>query len=192
MTTINPALGSISTATKDTSNSDTSKKMSALLDEMTGTDSVQKATPAAAQTSYLLDLSPQAQAYLGQKNAAASSASDDSFILSDAQRKQISDIIAKYKDEPFTKETYDKIEAELDLIGLSPSTLAIKDHARTINPTMMLLDALNGTNASLNSALTGMQSSQASSDQKKDNYVKSLLDEWSGISTTIGEEDSET
>ena len=191
MTTINPALNGAVPSTKDTSNSTSSKKMSAMLDEMTGSDTVAKATGKAAQNSYFLDLSPQAQAFLEQKNSRATGG-DGTFILSDKQKQQISDVIAKYKDEPFTKETYEKIETELEALGLSPDILAIRDKARNVNTTMMLLDALNGANPDgLNSSLTGVKPDQTTSDQKKENYIKSLLTEWGDISTTIDAEESD-
>ena len=195
MTTINNAVNTVFNSLKDSTGSTTSNSMSALLDEMTGTKSVQQATKSAAQSSYLLDLSPEAQAFLNQSKGSspATNALDGNFILTTKQQKQISDVLAKYADEPFTKETYDKIEAELDSLGLSPDALAIKDKARGVNTTSMLLAALNGTGDANQDIFGKMKADNAATDEqlqtKKENYTKLLLGKWSDLSTTIDADD---
>lgn len=192
MTTITNAVNTVFSSLKDSTSSTSSNTTSALLDEMTGTQSVQQATKAAAQSSYLLDLSPEAQAFLKTGASGSKNPWDENFILTTKQQRAISEVIAKYADEPFTKETYDRIEAELDTLGLSPDALAIKDKARSINTTSMLLSALNGTNSDLGQALVGNGSGNVTPEQsqtKKDNYIKLVLGKWSDISTTIDADD---
>lgn len=190
MTTINTAATNLYSSLKDSSNSAASKSnTSALLDALTGSNSVSQATKTAAESSYTLDLSPEAQQFLSQNGSGSVNALNGNFILTKKQEAQIAEVIAKYKEEPFTKETYDKMEAELDELGLSPQALAIKDKARGINTTSMLLAALNGTGGDLNQSLLGGGASEEQSQTKKDNYVKTILGKWSDISTTIDDAD---
>lgn len=190
MTTINTAASNLYSSLKDSSNSAASQSnTSALLDAMTGSKSVVQATKTAAESSYTLDLSPEAQQFLSQNGSGSVKALDGNFILTKKQEAQIAEVIAKYKDEPFTKETYDQMEEELDALGLSPQALAIKDKARGINTTSMLLAALNGTGGDLNQTLLSGGVSEEQSQTKKDNYVKTILGKWSDVSTTIDDAD---
>lgn len=67
MTTINTAASNLYSSLKDSSNSAASQSnTSALLDAMTGSKSVVQATKTAAESSYTLDLSPEAQQFLSQ------------------------------------------------------------------------------------------------------------------------------
>lgn len=186
MTTVNNAANTVFNSLKDSTNPNSAKTTSALLDEMTGTKSVQQASKLAQQSSYLLDLSPEAQAFMGQSPNTSSAAQSLSgnFILNSKQQKQIFDVLTQFKDEPFTKETYDKIDAALDKLGLSADALAIKDKARGINTTSMLLAALNGTGGELSQNLLSTPNDEQMQ-TKKDNYVKNVLAKWSDISTTI-------
>lgn len=188
MSTItNNAANTIFTSLNNSSANQSKQTGSALLDELTGSNSVQQAAKTATKGSYLLDLSPEAQAFLNTSGGSTASSSanawKNNFILTSKQQSEINSVIAKYKDAPFTKETYYQMEAELDDLGLSPEALAIKDKARGLNTTSMLLAALNGTGGDLNQSLLGNSSEQ--SQTKKDNYVKTLLGKWSDISTTI-------
>ncbi len=188
MTTINNAANQVFSSLKDSTNPNTAKTTSALLDEMTGTNTVQQVSKLATQSSYLLDLSPDAQAFLGQsKGSGVPNALNGNFILNSKQQQQIFDVLTKFKDEPFTAETYAKIDAELDKLGLSADALAIKDKARGINTTSMLLAALNGTGGDLSQNLLAPNDEQVKT--KKDNYVKNVLAKWSDISTTIDADD---
>lgn len=187
MTTItNNAANSMFTSLNNNSANQSKQTGSALLDELTGSNSVQQATKTVTKGSYLLDLSPEAQAFLntsgGSTASSGANAWKNNFILTSKQQSEINSVIAKYKDAPFTKETYYQMEAELDDLGLSPEALAIKDKARGLNTTSMLLAALNGS-GDINQSLLSNSSEQ--SQTKKDNYVKTLLGKWSDISTTI-------
>lgn len=195
MTTINTAANGIFTSLKDsgTSSSTAQQAGNALLNTLTGSPSDQQTGKTSNEKAFLLDLSPEAQSFLNPSDSSSANGAMTqlykNFILTSKQQKQIDDVIAKYKDEPFTKETYYKIEAELDDLGLSPEALAIKDKARSVNTTSMLLDALNGTGGDLSQSLLGGTDDEQSQ-TKKDNYVKVLLEKWSDISTTIDDEPS--
>ena len=195
MTTINTSANSIFTSLKDagTSSSTAQQANNALLNTLTGNQSGQQTGKASNENAFLLDLSPEAQSFLNPSDSSSASGAMTqlykNFILTSKQQKQIDDVLAKYKDEPFTKETYYKIEAELDDLGLSPEALAIKDKARSINTTSMLLDALNGNGGDVSQSLLGGTDDEQSQ-TKKDNYVKMLLGKWSDISTTIDDNPS--
>lgn len=192
MTTINSLASSLYDSLKDSNSSNTSKSTNPLLNELNGTGSAIKTASTQAQSSYVLDLSPEALAALERMGNAGSTSHSyaENFILTDAQKQQIEAVLAKYKDAPFTEETYQKIEAELDALGLSPDILAMKDKARNINTTSMLISALDGASGGdgLAQALGGVRNNEDTSQTKKDNYLSSLLAKWSDISTTIDTE----
>lgn len=133
--------------------------------------------------SYLLDLSPEAQAYLsksgllGNGNASGSSG-EDSFTLTAQQQKKLNEIIAKYKDVPMDENSYAQLAKELKSAGISPEQLSAQEQINSINPTGMLLDALNG--------IDNTQAIAAKPEElkkKADNYLKSILQQWQDIST---------
>ena len=94
----------------------------------------------AASDAYLLDLSPDAQKYLQTQQTAANAG----FNLSSEQTKTISDILQKYKDEPQTQETFNKIQDDLNAAGLSPERLSQLEKTQSFDATSILIKALNG------------------------------------------------
>lgn len=137
------------------------------------------ATTPSLSSAYSLDLSPQAQNYLNQSMATGST--NGSFVLSQADEQKISDILDKYKDAPFTQDTYNKILADLKEAGLAPDQLAAKDEVKTFNATQTLLDALNGKDT----PITTPASAQEESQKKASNYVQGILQDWKSISTQV-------
>jgi hypothetical protein len=136
---------------------------------------------------YLLDLSPQAQLYLasnGQQNASSSStlSGSQSFLLKPDQKQTIADIIARYKDAPFTQETFNQLQDDLEKEGLGAQQLAMIDNAKSFNPTQILVDALAGRSSSF-SGTASTQSQQG----KIDNFMQDIVKQWRAISTTADE-----
>lgn len=137
----------------------------------------------------LVDLSQQAQNFLagiggGNNNTTPAG---NGFILNSADQKKIDDILAKYKDAPFTQDTYNKIQDDLKAAGLSPDLLAAKDMARNLNPTSILLNALNGDDNSFNfSDMFNPESEQANANQ----FMQQIMQKWQSISTTAGAADT--
>lgn len=133
-------------------------------------------------SSYMLDLSEQAKAYLlEQENKAKESAlgtATDSFTLNSVEQKQLRDIIAQYKNAPLTQETFDLIQEELTAKGIGAEQLAAKEQVNSFNATQLFLDALNGTQTALSSEQIG-----ASAQTKKENYLTDIIEYWAGIST---------
>lgn len=147
------------------------------------------ADPSNYSAAYLLDLSPEAQKYLSSSPQAASSTlpgQQQSFTLTAAQREQINQILEKYKDQPFTQETFNKIQDELTQAGLGPQQMSMIDKATSFNPTQILIDALTGR--SNNQSSTSDQTQQA----KVDNYLQQIVGQWKSISTTVNEDGSAT
>lgn len=138
-------------------------------------------------SSYLLNLSKEAQDYIASLSAAAGTTSsstgsgDEKFVLSAKQQATINSILANYKDAPYTQETYQAIQSDLADAGLSTDALAAKEKVRSINPTQMFLTMLNGGDSK--SVLPAV--SDESLKKKSDNYMDSIIDQWSKMSTTI-------
>ncbi len=131
---------------------------------------------------YTLDLSPAAQQYLaGNPTSASSSISsaNKGFVLSSKQREEVSEIIAKYKDQPFTQDTYNKIQDDLNAAGLSPQKLSMIDKATSFNPTQILVSALTGKPAS-----NASDTSDAAQQTKSTNFMQQIMAQWKAISTT--------
>ncbi len=146
-----------------------------------------------AAQSYLLNLSPEAQSYLAGLTSATGSSSeskstDESFLLTRQQQAKIGEILAKYKNEPFTQETYEALQADLSEAGLSADTLAAKEKVRSINPTQTLLNLLNGGS---NDPLADTSASDELLQQKADNYMAKIRKQWEAISTTAAAPASE-
>jgi hypothetical protein len=141
-------------------------------------------------SAYLLDLSPEAQKYLaGSQQSTASSTlggGTQSFTLNSKQREEISAVLLKYKDAPFTQETYNKIQDELTSRGLSGQQLSMIDKATSFNPTQILVGALTGKGTQ-DSDPTG-----ANAQAKVDNYMQQILGQWKNISTTADDAAEET
>lgn len=129
-----------------------------------------------SQNAYAVSLSPEAQKYL---NGAGSS--NDSFVISPAQQRKIEEIIAKYKDAPFTQETFEAMQQELADAGLGSQQLTLMEKIKSFSPTSILLQALDGTS-------TPPEEQQATSDDalqaKANNYLESIVKQWQKISTT--------
>lgn len=135
-------------------------------------------------SAYLLDLSPQARQYLAGLNSSQPSGntydSKSSFILTKEQQQKITEIIDKYKDAPFTQDTFNQIQNDLDAAGMSPDKLAAKENAKNYNPTMVLIDALNGSNASENGDSGVMNDQQKQT--KTDNFMQQIVSQWKDVS----------
>jgi hypothetical protein len=136
---------------------------------------------------YLLDLSPLAQQYLATNGQASQSSavggsSTQTFLLKPEQRQTIADIIASYKDAPFTQETFNQLQDDLEKEGLGAQQLAMIDNAESFNPTQILVDALSGRSSSF-SGTASTQSQQA----KVDNFMQDIVKQWRNISTTADE-----
>jgi hypothetical protein len=134
---------------------------------------------------FMLDLSPQAQQFMNGISSPANSAPANTagagFTLTGAEQKQVNDIIAKYKDEPFTQATYEKIQKDLHAIGLAPDQLAMKDKIKSFNGTQMLLDALNGGTADVSSFST----SDSQENTNADAFMQQIVRQWQSVSTTV-------
>ncbi|MDE3059836.1 MAG: hypothetical protein KGJ06_02365 [Pseudomonadota bacterium] len=139
-----------------------------------------------AGISDLVDLSPQAQSILNQMNSGSTAAPGlnpgSGFVLSPQQQQQISAILAKYKDAPFTQDTYNQIQNDLKAAGLSPDQLSLEDQAKKFDPTQVLVDALNGINSPTDNNLFGNSSEQANASS----YMQQIVSQWRNISSTAG------
>ncbi len=137
-----------------------------------------------SNNSYTLDLSPAAQELLNAgsstSSTASSSSGSDTFTLTTAQQNTITAIIEKYKDAPQDQATFDEIQNDLNAAGLSPEQLAAQDQVTSLNPTSMLLDALNG-----NYTDPASQSiSQSSTEQSKmSQYMQNIITFWQNSSS---------
>ena len=153
---------------------------------------------------YLLSLSPQAQQYLSATSSNSSSNSGDalfnalqatqssgtnstgqSFLLSSKQQASITAIITKYKDAPYTQDTFNSIQNDLNAAGLGTSTLSLLDQNKSFNPAVVLINALNG--GSTDSSNTGVAS--ASDEQAKSTaYMQNIISQWKNISGNSGKD----
>lgn len=138
----------------------------------------------APDTSYLVNLSEEARNYLaGQSSKPSGGTTGASFLLSDSQQQKLDSLIEKYKDAPFTQESFDAMLTEIELSGIGPQELSAKEQAKLVNPTALFLGALNGSGS-------GLAFSSANNDALKtraDNYLQSIYDQWESISTTVEE-----
>lgn len=139
-------------------------------------DAADSGSSQSGASAYILDLSPQAQQWLSAANASTSSASGASsdFTLTNAQQTEIKNIIDKYKNAPLDQATFDSIQNDLSAAGLSPQTLAAKDQVSSFNPTNVLLSALNGNYATIQTPA----SSAAAEQTKETNYLQSIVSLW--------------
>lgn len=159
-----------------------------LAEALSSLTSPAKTASSPATNSYLLDLSEAAQTYLNKygthTNSTAKASGNENFLLTDAQAKQLQSIVEKYADAPYTQETFDQLQDDLEDAGLSPDILAAKDQARNVNPTQFLLDALAGK-TSISDLTNGSQ--QEVLKAKKENYMEKVQSMWESISTTKDE-----
>ena len=128
---------------------------------------------------YLLDLSPQAQQLMSGTSSSASGSST-TFTLTSAQQTQIENIIAQYKDAPLTQATFEEIEKALQAAGLSPEQLGAQDQVKSFNPTNVLLSALNGNYASIQTPATSASNEQT----KETNYMQAIANLWKTENTS--------
>ena len=143
-------------------------------------------------SSYLLDLSPNAQNYLsgGVKSNDPSPLfanptqsvvpnGKEAFTLTPAQQQQITAILAKYKDAPATQDTFNSIQDDLRKANLAPDQLTSQDQVKSFNATQVFLSALNGdtTDPSVLNNTTAADEST-----KSGNYMKSILAQWEQVS----------
>ncbi len=136
-------------------------------------------------SSYLLNLSPAAQSYLnGNASSSSSTATSGtaSFTLTKSEQTTLDGILQKYKDAPYTQDTFNQIQDDLASAGLSTSQLSKIDSVKSFNPTVALVDALNGTNFDPTSGVGGTTDEQ----NKSTNFINSVQAQWKAISTTAG------
>ena len=101
------------------------------------------ATPtdtAAAAQGDTVSLSAEALAYLNGQ----SSGKNYGFTLTDGQKKKLQNILAAYKDQPVTKETFQKIQTDLRKAGLDARTLEVREQIRTFQSGGLMLSYLDG------------------------------------------------
>jgi hypothetical protein len=101
-----------------------------------------------------------------------------SFLLSAQQRQTIADILAKYKDAPYNQDTFNQIQDDLNAAGLGTNTLSMKDQAKSFNPLMVLVNALNG--GSTSSSNTGVPGS-ADEQSKANNFIQGIIQQWQNL-----------
>ncbi len=106
--------------------------------------------------SYLLDLSAEAQAYLtsgngsgGGSQGSSTSSTGASIVLSPVEQDKLTAILQKYKNAPYTEATFQNIQKDMSAAGIGADSLAAKAEMRNLNPTAMLLNALNGGDGSV-------------------------------------------
>ena len=177
MTSISSALSQYSSQTEDKKTTGTT-----LADALSGTGSTSNTgkSSGTSDLSYLLNLSETAKEYLANRPEIKSTEKQASFVLSNTQQKTLNSIIEKYKDADFTQESFDALVQELTGVGLGPDELAAKDQVSQINPTMMFLNALNGTDGGLAFSATSNGTQKA----KAEAYIESIYTQWENISTT--------
>ncbi len=122
-------------------------------------------------SAYLLDLSPDAQKYLQTQQTAANAG----FNLTAEQTKTISDILQKYKDEPQTQETFNKIQDDLNAAGLSPERLSLLEKTKSFDATSVLIKALNGDFSD------SIQATEESTKTKSSNFIDGIIKQWQTI-----------
>lgn len=162
---------------------DAPNAIDAIMDAMTASskayDQHQRDRESGFGASFLLDISPQAQQYL--QGLSLGSSIGVSFTAE--QQKKISGILEKYKDAPYTQETFDKIQNDLKAAGLGPEMLALLNRIKLFDPGLVLLDTLNGTSY-LDELGLGSFDSQANA------YLQLILKQWQTVSTTYKIQDA--
>ena len=134
-------------------------------------------------SAYLLDLSPQARDYL---NHSAVNAIASGFTLSQAQQSSIDTILQKYKDQPYTQDTFNQIQSDLQKAGLSPDQLASQQQVKDFNPTQTLINAMTGNKSNNNdNALVLPQNNGSQYESQKQNFVQGLVDKFKKIAAPV-------
>ncbi len=177
-----------STSTSISTSSSSSSSLSDTLASLLDSDSADTADGGSSDNSYMLDLSPEAQSYLSSMNMASSTStgtastpttSSSDIILTNAQQAKLNQIIDKYKDAPYTQDTFDDMQNDLEEAGLGTDQLNAEDRMRSLNPTQMLIDALNGQTDDL-SSLTDTSNDAT----KATNFMNKVISQWQGVSST--------
>jgi len=138
------------------------------------------AAVAESLSAYMLDLSPTAQKFLNATTSTSSA--PDSFVLSKEQQARLEDIMEKYKDAPYTQETFNQIQADLQKAGMSPDQLAGQEQAKAFNTTLALLDALSGRTSNMNE--NAPQNDSEKYDTKKKNFIQQIISKFQEIAAT--------
>lgn len=115
---------------------------------------------------YTLDLSPEAKSYIDATNLASSVSS---FDLNSFQKEKLDEILQKFKDQPYTQDTFNQLQAELQKAGLSPDQLAAQQQAKDFSTTQMLLEALGGKIVN-----PGSQDDSSKYDSAKKSYMDKI------------------
>ncbi len=175
--------GSTNTADQDKKTSQTDTSLATALSNI-GKSSNQ-GTGSSTDLSYMLNLSDEAKNYLTklvdtQTGANQSTETQKLIALSREQERAIDAIVNKYKDEPFTEETYEAMQEELEAAGLGAMHMAAKDTMRSFSTTQLFLNVLNGSNQ-----LTFGDSSPAAIREKAAGYMDMVYAKWEAISTTV-------
>lgn len=132
----------------------------------------------------LLDLSPAAKQYLSGLSAQAATTQGNGntstdFVLSAQQKEALSSILDKYKDAPYTQDTFDQIQNDLQKAGIGPDQLSAKERVSSFSATAVLVDALNGGNGSTPGSTPV---SDADLKTKSANYMQDVIAQWKKIS----------
>ena len=181
----NDTSGSSSTSSNaaNTGNTNTTALLLAALNDASAANN--SSPDSSSSDAFLLNLSPDAQNYLSSLSSGTSStgtsSASDSFTLSSTQQAQLTAIIDKYKDAPYTQATFDDLQNDLESAGLGPDQLNAEQDMNSLNPTEMLLDALNGTTPTDQSSFTDVSSGNST---RASNYIDSILSQWQSVSTT--------
>lgn len=149
----------------------------------------EKTVASSLAEAFMLDLSPDAKEALRESTAninasAGFSENEAQFTLTRKQLATIDEILQKYKDAPFTQETYEHIQEDLEDANLSPESLMLQDKIKSFNPINILVNALSGDFTDVVGNNTDVLES------KMDNYIAMVVDTWKEISTTA--DDAET
>ena len=115
-------------------------------------------------------------------SSASSFASANGFQLSEKQKQTIQSILEKYKDAPYTQETYQKIQDDLDKAGLSPQKLALEDNAKNFSTTKVLIAALSGQSSDTSTSASSIQADEKTNGDK---YMQDIMKQWKSLSTTV-------
>jgi hypothetical protein len=135
--------------------------------------------------SYLLDLSPQAQALLNGSSAgglSGSSSGSSGFTLTQTQETAIQNILEQYKDAPMTQATFQEIQNALSSAGLSAQTLGAEDQVNSFDGTKILVQDLDGNYTGLQTAGTTLQGEQT----KESNYMQDIAKAWKALEASSG------
>ena len=138
-------------------------------------------TSTSADPAYTLNLSAAAKSYLSGSSS-SSATGNSNFILSSSQQKSISDILAKYKDAPYTQDTFNQIQDDLKAAGLGADTLKLQDKAKNFNTTEVLIGYLNG-----NYTPTDNGTGTDAENTKASNYIQSVIKQWQSLSSTYAD-----